>query len=188
MDRLAVSPPTPPTTADQRHQPLPSSGPRPGRGNNLYVADGNNNRVLYYPSGTTTATRVYGQAGSFTSNSANNTSGTSSVVSANSLNQPYGVNIGSSGNIYVTDTNNNRELEFQTALSITAQPPSIVATGTAFSTAATLIDVDQEPPLPILAGLLRWPSGREPRGPPSVAPPRSRPVVESPLSPTSPST
>jgi len=28
----------------------------------LYVADGNNNRVLYYPSGSTSAWRVYGQA------------------------------------------------------------------------------------------------------------------------------
>ncbi|HNC58951.1 MAG TPA: hypothetical protein PLP33_26230, partial [Leptospiraceae bacterium] len=33
---------------------------------NLYVADSSNNRVLYYPSNSTTATRVYGQGGSFT--------------------------------------------------------------------------------------------------------------------------
>ena len=39
---------------------------------NLYVADRSNNRVLFYPFGSTTATRVYGQGGSFTSNTANN--------------------------------------------------------------------------------------------------------------------
>ncbi len=31
----------------------------------LYVADLQNNRVLYYPAGSTTATRVYGQGGNF---------------------------------------------------------------------------------------------------------------------------
>ncbi|HNB98293.1 MAG TPA: putative Ig domain-containing protein, partial [Leptospiraceae bacterium] len=34
---------------------------------NLYIADTNNNRVLFYLKGSTTATRVYGQLGSFTS-------------------------------------------------------------------------------------------------------------------------
>jgi hypothetical protein len=33
---------------------------------NLYVADYTNSRVLFYPSGSTTATRVYGQGGNFT--------------------------------------------------------------------------------------------------------------------------
>ena len=47
---------------------------------NLYVADANNNRVLFYPAGSTTATRVYGQGGSFTTNTANN-----GGISANSL-------------------------------------------------------------------------------------------------------
>ncbi len=110
-------------------------------GNNLYVADLNNNRVLYYPSGNTTATRVYGQAGSFTSVLTNNTSGTASTISATSLSGPYAVTIDNNGNIYITDNGNARELEFQTALSITTQPPAIVTTGTAFSTGATLIDV-----------------------------------------------
>ena len=35
---------------------------------NLYVPDTGNNRVLFYPSGSTTATRVWGQLGSFTTN------------------------------------------------------------------------------------------------------------------------
>ncbi len=35
---------------------------------NLYIADTGNNRVLYFPSGQTTATGVYGQSDSFTDN------------------------------------------------------------------------------------------------------------------------
>jgi hypothetical protein len=71
----------------------------------LYVADWNNNRVLFYPFGSTTATQVYGQAGSFTSNTANN-----GGVSANSLYNPFGVAVDSSGNLYVADYSNNRAL------------------------------------------------------------------------------
>jgi len=73
--------------------------------NNLYVADGANNRVLFFPAGSTTATRVYGQNGSFTANAANN-----GGVSANSLNQPNGLALDSSGDLYVADTGNNRVL------------------------------------------------------------------------------
>ena len=65
---------------------------------NLYVADSLNNRVLFYPAGSTTATRVYGQIGSFTTDSANN-----GGVSANSLDNPTGVALDSSGNLYVAD-------------------------------------------------------------------------------------
>ncbi len=49
----------------------------------LYVADLLTTRVLFYPFGSTTATRVYGQVGSFTSNTANN-----GGISANSLSEP----------------------------------------------------------------------------------------------------
>ena len=81
---------------------------------NLYVSDGGNNRVLLYPAGSTTATRVYGQNGSFTDNAANN-----GGVSANSLSNPQGIAIDSSGNLYVADQNNNRVL-FYPAGSTTA--------------------------------------------------------------------
>ncbi len=81
---------------------------------NLYVADLLNSRVLFYPAGSTTATRVYGQSGSFTDSAANN-----GGISANSLNQPYGVALDSSGNLYIADSSNNRVL-FYPAGSTTA--------------------------------------------------------------------
>ncbi len=73
----------------------------------LYVADFTNNRVLHYPSGSTTADQVYGQGGSFTSGIANN-----SGISANSLSSPQGVMPDSSGGLYVTDDSNNRVLHY----------------------------------------------------------------------------
>ena len=81
---------------------------------NLYVADQSNNRVLFYPAGSTTATRVYGQNGNFTTNSAN-----SNGVSATTLAQPYGLALDSGGDLYVTDYLNNRVL-FYSAGSTTA--------------------------------------------------------------------
>jgi hypothetical protein len=75
-------------------------------GGNLYVAD-NNNRVLYYPAGSTTATRVYGQSGSFTTDVANN-----GGVSANSLSSPRGVAVDGAGNVYIGDRGNNRVLVY----------------------------------------------------------------------------
>ena len=77
------------------------------RAGNVYITDTGNNRVLYYPAGSTMATRVYGQRGSFTVNVANN-----SGVGAGSLNAPNGVALDSSGNLYVVDTGNNRVLYY----------------------------------------------------------------------------
>ncbi|MCX6879950.1 MAG: SBBP repeat-containing protein [Verrucomicrobia bacterium] len=81
---------------------------------NVYVADSLNNRVLYYPAGSTTATRVYGQNGDFTTSDANK-----GGISANSLNQPQAVALDSSSNLYVADSGNNRVL-YYTAGSTTA--------------------------------------------------------------------
>ena len=72
---------------------------------NLYVADYGNNRVLYYPAGSTTATRVYGQGGSFTTNTTNN-----GGISANSLDLPAAVALDGNDNLYVADQYNNRVL------------------------------------------------------------------------------
>ena len=86
-------------------------------GGNLYVADSYNSRVLFYPSGSTTATRVYGQGGSFTSNTANN-----GGISANSLSQTWAVALDGSGNLYVTDLGNNRVLEYSSFGSVNVCP------------------------------------------------------------------
>jgi len=64
----------------------------------LYVADTSNSRVLHFPSGSTTADRVYGQGGSFTVQTAN-TGG----ISANSLSAPAGLALDSGGGLYVGD-------------------------------------------------------------------------------------
>jgi sugar lactone lactonase YvrE len=84
------------------------------RSGNLYVADSYNNRVLFYPAGSTTATRVYGQLGSFTTNTLNK-----GGISANSLWLPQGVILDSNGNLYIGDFGNNRVL-FYPAGSTTA--------------------------------------------------------------------
>lgn len=70
----------------------------------VYIADFGNNRVLFYPGVSTTASRVYGQAGSFASATANN-----GGISGNSLNGPYGVYADQTG-LYVVDSTNNRIL------------------------------------------------------------------------------
>jgi len=69
----------------------------------LYVADNGNNRVLYFLPGADTATRVYGQGGSFTSSSA--------TVSADGLNQPYDVALARDGSgVFIVDAGFNRVL------------------------------------------------------------------------------
>jgi len=74
---------------------------------NLYVADHLNNRVLFYTSGSTTATRVYGQAGSFTSNGCNFGTNT---ISATSLCGPWGAATDSNNKLYIAHELNNRVL------------------------------------------------------------------------------
>lgn len=78
----------------------------------LYVADRDNNRVLYFADdGDTTADWVFGQAGSFASGVANNDgSGASGDPSARNLNRPQFVTVGGDGSLYISDTGNNRVL------------------------------------------------------------------------------
>jgi sugar lactone lactonase YvrE len=73
----------------------------------MYVADSGNNRVLYFPVNSQTATRVYGQSGSFVTNIANN-----GGISANSLKSPSFVVVDSTDGLYITDTFNNRILYY----------------------------------------------------------------------------
>lgn len=77
-------------------------------GNNLYISDNWNHRILVYSSGSTTATRVYGQMGSFTTGTINK-----GGISADSI---FGASIGlfldSMGNLYSGEYNNNRVLMY----------------------------------------------------------------------------
>lgn len=72
----------------------------------LYVADYYNSRVLFFPRGSTTATRVYGQP-DFTSATSNN-----GGVSAASLSYPEAVAVDGAGGLYVSDSANNRVLYY----------------------------------------------------------------------------
>ncbi len=70
----------------------------------VYIADTNNHRILFYPTTSTTATRVYGQGGSFTTGNLNQ-----GGRSADSLAQPRGIWVDAEG-VYVAEVQNNRVL------------------------------------------------------------------------------
>ena len=78
----------------------------------LYVADRDNNRVLYFANdGDTTADWVFGQFGSFETNVPNNDgTGVSGDPSAQSVNHPQFVMVAADGSLYISDTGNNRVL------------------------------------------------------------------------------
>ncbi|MEI7554897.1 hypothetical protein [Candidatus Chlorohelix sp.] len=77
----------------------------------VFIADSNNNRVLRYTAGSTTASAVWGQSGSFAANTENNGS-TPGTPSDDSLSGPIGMAFTSDGSMYVADTGNNRVLFF----------------------------------------------------------------------------
>jgi sugar lactone lactonase YvrE len=82
---------------------------------NLYVADGEEHRVLEYNTPLTTDTaadRVFGQAGSFTTRSCN----MGGPTNAGTLCTPDAVALDSAGNLYVADSYNARVLEYNTPL------------------------------------------------------------------------
>src|SRR5947207_12942818 len=71
---------------------------------NLYVADRNNNRILFFPSGAASgaaATKVFGQS-NFTSSGSGTT--------ASTLHFAHGVAVDGSGNLFIGDSNNCRVL------------------------------------------------------------------------------
>ncbi len=80
----------------------------------LYIADRDNNRVLYFANdGNTTPDRVYGQFGDFNTNvESNDGSGNSGAPSASNLSHPKDVAIGPNGGVYISDTTHNRILYF----------------------------------------------------------------------------
>ncbi|HWP47882.1 MAG TPA: hypothetical protein VNM22_12025 [Candidatus Limnocylindrales bacterium] len=99
---------------------------------NLYVADFNNNRILEYNSPFTTDTiadKVFGQGGDFTTNACNK-----GGLSANSLCIPLGVAVDKLGNLYVSDSNNHRVLEFDNPLTSDTQADRVFGQGGSFTT------------------------------------------------------
>ncbi len=84
---------------------------------NLYVADTGNNRVLEYltpfgissPVAGQSASQVWGQNGSFTTVGCNFGNAT---ISGLSMCSPAGLTVDTAGNLYVSDTDNMRVLEF----------------------------------------------------------------------------
>lgn len=86
------------------------------RNDNLYILDTSNHRVLFHPSGSTTASKVYGQNGSFSCGLSNNDGSCSSGgASASNLNNPQGLALDTNGNLFVADFSNNRVLFFPEA-------------------------------------------------------------------------
>jgi hypothetical protein len=80
---------------------------------NVYIADASNNRVVEYNSPLTTDTvadRVFGQGGSFTSDTCN-----LGGISASSLCAPQATTLDAAGNLYIVDAN-SRVLEYNTPL------------------------------------------------------------------------
>jgi sugar lactone lactonase YvrE len=104
----------------------------------LYIADRNNNRILYYPPSAQTgendppALRVYGQRGFTTRRSS---------TTASTFNGPGAVAVDNTGNLFVLDIFNQRVLKFVTGLHVTGQPPAHTAEGASFRMSVTLQDV-----------------------------------------------
>lgn len=116
---------------------------------NLYVVDRDNNRVLAFAGPVQTnqaASLVFGQA-SFTSATAN-----ANGLSADSLNQPHGVAVDATGNLYLADSSNHRLLAYDTPLvpKITGLSPN----SSPVSSAGFRLTVDG--PFFLPGSLVRW--------------------------------
>lgn len=113
---------------------LPSALAVDGSGG-LFVADRENNRVLWFadPFGTDQrADRVFGQP-DFNSCSSNN-----GGISARSLNRPEGVAVDARGNLYVADTRNHRILRYDTPLASDTVADAVWGQGGDFTKGAEL--------------------------------------------------
>jgi hypothetical protein len=81
------------------------SDPNYNSSRTLYIADFYNSRVLGYLGNSTTADWIFGQGGIFTTNTANPGS-----VTDHTLYTPWATALGSAGDLYISDHNNNRAL------------------------------------------------------------------------------
>lgn len=97
----------------------------PGRvvvsGQNLYVADSGNSRVLHYPLPTANAPaadRVFGQYDSFATRSPNNdgTGQSGPIATAQNLFNPIGIAVDAVGTLYVADWQNHRIVAYHQPL------------------------------------------------------------------------
>ncbi|MEO8457002.1 MAG: NHL repeat-containing protein [Chloroflexota bacterium] len=97
---------TPDTLANPISVAIDSTG-------HLYIGDRGFHRVLEYdpPLTNTTADRVFGQLGSFSTGGFNQ-----GGISANSLGDFNGIGVDSAGDLFVADSNNSRALEYKTPL------------------------------------------------------------------------
>jgi sugar lactone lactonase YvrE len=115
----AYGPPTASTLCEPTGVAADSAG-------NVYVADWGNNRVLEYnapfascssfPCVGAPAAMVFGQEGSFTSDSCNQVIGGYEYVTASTLCNPLAVTVDGLGNLYIADSFNSRVLEYNTPL------------------------------------------------------------------------
>jgi uncharacterized protein (TIGR03437 family) len=103
---------------------------------NIFIADSNNNRVVLFPAGTKSATRLWGQA-DFSSNGANQ-------IKAGSINAAHKMAIDYSRTpfaLYVSDTNNHRVLGWKDSTRFrNGDPADLVIGQPDFSTAIANID------------------------------------------------
>ncbi|HNN57660.1 MAG TPA: NHL repeat-containing protein, partial [Leptospiraceae bacterium] len=91
----------------------------------LYVADSLNNRVLYFPSSSYVATKVWGQGAA-----GNDFVSSTSALSATALNGPGGLALDSTGGLYVSDTGNGRVVYFPPGSYTATRAWGINASGT----------------------------------------------------------
>ncbi len=98
----------------------PAGAAADGAGN-VYIADSGNNRILHYAPGSFKADLVFGQGGFFITNKPN-LGGT--APSAATLSLPLWLALDSAGNLYASDAQNNRVLQYLAPLGAPSPTPT----------------------------------------------------------------